>query len=262
MWHDWVLPRLQDRGIGQGMAIRTLRTTGIGESQLAELLGEPLLRATNPSVATYARQDAVDIRISAVGTVADNGPARTAAQLADAVESLVLDLVDKHVWARGDTTWAQAVDAGLERLGWTLAIAEVGTRGALMALLADMDRLVLAESHADGPASEAVPAASGTIRYDPAISAPIPDDEVNDALLLLAQSIRERAASDAALAVRVTARGDDTSVEVVVATAAGVRHERRLAFLRGTMGRHRAAITAASLLLANLPGAPRPAAGT
>ena len=65
MWAEQVLPRLADRGVGADMVVRTLRLHGIGESQVAELLGEALLRAANPVVATYARHEAVDVRISA-----------------------------------------------------------------------------------------------------------------------------------------------------------------------------------------------------
>ncbi|MER3418613.1 MAG: hypothetical protein C4343_05875, partial [Chloroflexota bacterium] len=48
MWHDWVLGRLRRRGLGTRHVVRTLRTVGIGESQLVELLGEDLLLAPNP----------------------------------------------------------------------------------------------------------------------------------------------------------------------------------------------------------------------
>ncbi len=257
MWDDWILPRLRERGIGAGMEVRTLRTTGIGESQLAELLGEPLLRATNPIVATYARQEAVDIRISATGSIPDNGPARTAAQIADSVESLVLDLVDKHVWARGETTWAQALDERLAALGWTLATAEVGTRGALGSLLAEMDRLLITESHV---APDEPGAPTEAIQYDPAVSASTPGAPIDDALPLLATSVRDRAASTVAVAVRMRAKGQDSTVEVAIVTPKGIRHEHKLAFLRGTTGRHRAAITAASLLFATLPRTPKPPA--
>jgi len=254
MWETWVLPHLLERGIGAGMAVRTLRTTGIGESQLAELLGEPLLRATNPVVATYARADAVDIRISAQAGAVDNGPERTAEQLADSVESLVLDLVDQYVWARGETSWGQALDDRLEHLGWTLATAEIGTRGALGALLSEMRHLVLSESSAELPAT---PPSAG-IGYHPLRPALPISAEVDDALLPLARILRERTAADAALVVRVTAQGDDSTVEVVVETPRGVAGERRLAFLRGTLGRHRAAVTAASVLLRTLPHGTRP----
>ncbi len=250
MWETSVLPRLQDRGIGAGMAVRTLRTTGIGESQLAELLGEPLLRATNPIVATYARADAVDIRISAQAGAIDNGPERTADQLADSVESLVLDLVDRYVWARGETTWAAALDDRLTSLGWTLAAIETGTRGSLSALLADMDRLALAESLHQLPVG--APRSAG-IGYDPSRPVQPESEEVDDALVLHARELRERTAVDVVLAVRVTGQGEDSSVEVFVETPLGAHRDRRVAFLRGALGRHRAAVTAASVLLARLP---------
>ena len=65
MWADEVLPRLHRSGLGADVATRTYRLAGIGESQVAERLGEAVLRATNPVVATYARVEAVDVRISA-----------------------------------------------------------------------------------------------------------------------------------------------------------------------------------------------------
>ena len=67
MWADEALPRLRDRGLGLVGATRTLRLAGIGESQVAAELGEAILRAADPVVATYARSDAVDVRISARG---------------------------------------------------------------------------------------------------------------------------------------------------------------------------------------------------
>nr|MBA3851377.1 competence/damage-inducible protein A [Chloroflexota bacterium] len=59
MWRTEVLPRLESRGLGQESAAETLRLTGIGESALADLIGEAILRAPDPEVATYARADAV-----------------------------------------------------------------------------------------------------------------------------------------------------------------------------------------------------------
>ena len=44
MWAEQVLPRLADRGVGADLVVRTLRLHGIGESQVAEMLGEPAPR--------------------------------------------------------------------------------------------------------------------------------------------------------------------------------------------------------------------------
>ena len=60
MWHDHALPRLRARGLGADRAAETLRLTGIGESAVVDLIGEDILRAEHPQVATYARVDAVE----------------------------------------------------------------------------------------------------------------------------------------------------------------------------------------------------------
>jgi nicotinamide mononucleotide (NMN) deamidase PncC len=230
MWSDWVLPRLEARGLGQEIEIRTLRLTGIGESQVADLLGEPLLHGANPSVATYARSDAVDVRISAVAQPATDGrTARTAAEVADAAEAQVLDLLRDHVWARGETSWSAAVGERLMALGWRLATVELGTGGSLATLLGDADWLRRAESlPADHAAGEA------------------------GALERLAEAARDAAGCDVGVAVRAAPRGDDTAVSVVVASPERIHRERRLAFLGGAQGRSRAALTAAAVLLAEL----------
>ena len=75
MWFERVLPDLRRRRLGSGLLSRTLRLTGIGESQVADLLGEARLRRANPEIATYARADAVDVRLSA-----SNRPGRSAAE--------------------------------------------------------------------------------------------------------------------------------------------------------------------------------------
>ena len=118
MWRDWVEPRLAARGFGRRTASLTLRTSGLGESLIAERLGALLDRGTNPTVATYARADAVDIRISAVPT------AELAAEaLVAATEAEVLARIGDHVWGRGDVSWPAAIERALHRHGWRLAIA-------------------------------------------------------------------------------------------------------------------------------------------
>jgi len=143
MWEGWVVPRLTERGLGRPMASQTLRTTGLGESVIADRLGPLLDRNANPIVATYARSDGVDIRISAV---AEDG--RTAGELVRETELRVLELVGDAVWARGSTTWSAAILAELEQRDQRLAIVEIGLRGALLGLLGEGlgDRLAFVES--------------------------------------------------------------------------------------------------------------------
>ncbi|MDQ2964426.1 MAG: molybdopterin-binding protein [Chloroflexota bacterium] len=228
MWSEWVLPRLEARGLGTEIEIRTLRLAGIGESVAADLLGEALLRAANPTVATYARSDAVDVRISAVAEPSSDGrPARTASDVADAAEAAVLQRLHEHVWARGDTTWSAAIGQRLDALGWRLATVELGLGGSLATLLGDAQWLRRSESLAADSSDAA-------------------------ALERLAEAARETAGCDVGVAVRAAPRGEDTAVTVVVVTPQRTHTERRLAFLGGAQGRSRAALTAAAVLLAEL----------
>nr|MDP9482041.1 molybdopterin-binding protein [Chloroflexota bacterium] len=196
MWHDEVLPGLQRRGLGADRVVRTLRLTGIGESVVADRLGEALLRQTNPEVATYARADAVDVRMSAVGRARTpaGGPARTATELLDEVEPVVLAAVGAHVWARGATSWTEALDSELGRLQLSLAVRELGTGSALGTLLGTRSWLTRLES------LQVPPRKAGPL--DPAREA---------------TAVRAAAGSDLGLAVIARARGSDTAVSVAVA---------------------------------------------
>jgi hypothetical protein len=230
IWRDEVLPRLRERGLGTDRAVRTLRLTGIGESLVADRLGEELLRTENPEVATYARADAVDVRLSAVGRAAGPGlPACSADELLDEIEPVVLGAIGDHVWATGQTTWAEAVGAELGRLGWTLAARELGLGGALLALLGPEPWLVRGEVlPGRGPRA-------GTT------------DPVREA-----SEIRQTATSDIGLVVAARPRGPDTAVSLAVVTPNRTIRRRSMAFLGGELGRSRAAIVGLAALLAAL----------
>jgi nicotinamide-nucleotide amidase len=226
MWTDHVLPRLAARGAGGEIASRTLRLAGIGESQLADLLGEELLRAEDPVVATYARADAVDIRISSRGDA-------SAGDRVAATSARILTLVGDHVWADGETTWPEAVGAALEEHGLSLAVVEVATGGALAALLGDRPWLRLTESLADD-----APAAA--THHDPA------------GLEALARSGMQVGGAAVGIAVRARQRGADTGVSVVVVGPDWVHRERRIVFLGGANGRLRSALAAVHILLTSI----------
>ena len=235
MWTDWVLPRLDARGPGRDQEVRTLRLTGIGESQVAERLGESLLRAPNPVVATYARSDAVDVRIAARPEGRNgSGPPRSAAEVADAAEANVVAAVGEYVWARGETTWRAALGQRLDELGWRAAVVEIGLGGELTALFGDAAWLERSESRREGDMADAGPASPSTLLEE------------------TAERARRDARTEVGMAVRATERGSDMAVTVAVATPVRTHAERRLAFLGGSQGRSRAALTAAAVLLAEL----------
>ena len=228
MWAGWALPRLVGRGLGRSVVTVTLRTAGLGESLIAERLGRLLDIGANPTVATYARADAVDIRISAVPDARSD-----AAALVAAAEVDVLRAVGDHVWGRGGVTWAEAIGDLLAAQEWRLAIVELGTRGSVQALLGEGlgERLVLAQ---------AVPAdhrPTGAGRLD---------------LGALAEKVRQAGNAQVGLAVRAASRGADMAVSIAVVDPRGSHAERRLAFLAGAQGRIRAALLAAAVLRTRL----------
>jgi nicotinamide-nucleotide amidase len=258
MWAEHALPRLRSRGIGADVAVRTYRLMGIGESQVADILGEELLRRTNPEVATYARAEAVDVRISAVGRVdaagdGGHGRARTADELVEEAAAIVTDRLAEHVWAEGGQTWADAIGARLADRGWRLALAELGTRGSVGALFGDVDWIALAEARRDDRDPEVD---AETARERDTVSQGDATHREDASLIDFARRIRDRAGADVGLAVRARERGGDTAVSVAVVTPASEHRETRRAFLSGSHGRTRAALTAASVLFTVLRDAP------
>jgi len=252
MWNDEALPRLQAIGLGTDVASRTYRLAGIGESQVAEVLGEELLRATNPVIATYARVEAVDVRISAVGD--DN---RSAGSLVESAAGTVLAALGDHVWATGETTWGEAIGARLGTLGWTLAAVEIETGGSLAALFGDVAWVRFDEAIA-GDAPAALAHASEHEATDDETDEPAPDARATnpDGLTLFARRARELGGSEVGIAVRARPRSGDTAVSIAISTPLGERRVRRLVFLTGPGGRHRAALAAAAVLLESLRETP------
>ncbi|MGD0123406.1 MAG: molybdopterin-binding protein [Candidatus Limnocylindrales bacterium] len=219
MWQGWVLPRLRERGLGRQRVTRTYRLTGIGESAVAALLGERLLRAENPVVATYARADAVDVRVSAVA-----GAGRSATQLVDEAAAAVLTAVGRYVWGHDDDTWPAVLGRAMETHGWDAALVEVGTGGSAARLLGEAVWLKATRSMAAGD-----PGAGG-------------------ALPALAEEACRASGAAVGLAVRAVETAEDTRVEVAAVGPWGASESNQTAFLGGSEGRRRAGIAAAAFL--------------
>ncbi len=213
MWRDHVLPRLVARGLGADRAVETLRLSGIGESLLVDAIGEDVLRRRNPEVATYARVDAVDIRVSAS---AEGG--RTARELVDEQVARLMPALGRYVFARGDDGWPAAIR---ERLaGRTVAIAESGTAGQLVALLGSESWLTFDETTgpiADAASAGEAAAAAGAVR------------------------VRQTAGADVGLCVLARDTDGDMAVAIAMTDGSRSRALTQTAFLGGDQGRRRAA---------------------
>jgi nicotinamide-nucleotide amidase len=219
MWQDQALPRLRARGLGLDRAVVTLRLTGIGESAVVDLVGSDVLASRNPQLATYARPDSVDLRISATG----DGTRTAEALVAEAVASLSPRL-DAYVFARGEDDWATAL---ADRLGTRrVATVEVGTGGYLALLLGAAP--FLARAAIQGAAALW---ASG-----------VPDP------VALARQARSDGGAEIGLAIVAHESGDDMRAEVGLDIEGCESRASHVVFRGGEIGRRRSANAAAAEL--------------
>lgn len=127
MWEDHVEPTLF---AGAVLRSRTLKLLGLGESAVEEALDE-LVRSRAPTVATYAKNDGVHVRL----TDKDADEATVLRRLAE-MEARVRERVGDHVWGTDGQTLGGVVDAALRARGWRLATAEGLSGGELAQSLA------------------------------------------------------------------------------------------------------------------------------
>jgi nicotinamide-nucleotide amidase len=131
MWEHEVLPRLE--GLAEGILVsRTLKTTGLGESTVDEML-TPLLAGTNPSIGIYFRSDGVHARISAKAATREE-----AWRLIRPVEEEARRILGFHVWGSDDETITGAVGRMLHDQRLTLAVMESATGGAIGSAITDI----------------------------------------------------------------------------------------------------------------------------
>jgi len=197
MWRDQVASRLERKLGLRPLAMRTVKTFGVGESAVAERLGD-LLEAPGESVdaGIYARDDGVHLRFS---TRLD------ASRLEDPVRRAISALGDDVFGTDAETLPGLAL-AALQRGGaGTLASLESGTDGALLAILA-------AHQGTEGEASYR-----------------------GGALLVDGERPPEPPAADAVLTVRLAAQGPLGRSRVAVDLAApGIGFDTRIARIHGS----------------------------
>jgi len=132
MLADVIIPRLTER-LGDDRRVvrsRTLRTTGIGESALAELLGPDTRDVHGLPLAYLPGQDGVDIRVTSRALGAND----TDAALNAAVDELRARIT-RYVYAEGAVDLASVVLDVCESRGLHIAVAESCTGGLLGARL-------------------------------------------------------------------------------------------------------------------------------
>jgi nicotinamide-nucleotide amidase len=129
---DTLLPLLRERGVGGGSAIRsrTLRTTAIAESALADRLAELARSVEGLPLAYLPGVEGVDLRLTAHGLPSDEAEAVLARAAA-----LVRDRVGRHIYGEDGADLAAVVLQLCRERGVHVAVAESCTGGLLGARL-------------------------------------------------------------------------------------------------------------------------------
>ncbi len=244
MWEFEALPRLRPH-TGSMLFTRILRVAGIGESTVEERLGE-LIHSDNPTVATYAKRDAVDVRVTAKAETEVEARA-----LVDAMDARARTaLGERAVFGVDRDTLPGVVLRELERRGDTLALMESCTGGLLASLMTDT------------PGSSAVFRGS-IVAYATTVKAlfGVPQNILDthgavsvETARAMAQAARERLGASVGVGVTGVA-GPDTQegkpigeVHIAVATDAGVRDTSQRWRGERTEIKTRAALAALNLL--------------
>ncbi|MFC1971709.1 competence/damage-inducible protein A [Chloroflexota bacterium] len=131
MWRSQVAPRLQKRS-GSIIISRILKTWSLSESKVDELL-TPFLSSSNPTVAIYARQDGIILRITAKSAEEDS-----ARQMIALMEANIRHVLGNYIWGADEETIAGVVVRLLSEKDLTLAVCESMTGGFLAHTLASV----------------------------------------------------------------------------------------------------------------------------
>ena len=132
MWEHEVAPELERRAEAV-LVSRTLKTTGLGESAVDEMLS-PLLGGANPSIGVYHRADGVHARISAKASTREQ-----AWRLIRPVEEEARRILGPSIWGEDGESLAQAVGRMLGEAKLTLAVMESATGGAIANGITDFE---------------------------------------------------------------------------------------------------------------------------
>lgn len=129
MWQEEAIPRLGAYLPETFLLTRNIRTIGIGESSVEEVLGD-LVHGTNPTVATYAKDDGVHVRITAKARTSEE-----AAALLKPVVAAAEGILGDFIYGYDNDSLPEAVLSLATQRGATVAVCEQGTGGVVTAAL-------------------------------------------------------------------------------------------------------------------------------
>ena len=133
MWEQEAIPRLKPY-TGGLIFTRILRVSGLGESSVEERL-DRFLHGNNPTLATYAKSDAIDVRITAKADTSEE-----AERLVAEMEMRVRQVLGHYVFGTDKDTLQSVVGDLLLSSNQSLAVMESLTGGLLSSTITDVPK--------------------------------------------------------------------------------------------------------------------------
>ena len=132
MWKKDVLPRLRHRLTGEVILCRTLKTFGLPEAAVGEVVSSWMASA-NPTLGIYAKPDGIHLRLAAKAASPEEA-SRMLAQL----EEKLRGLLEESIWGTDDETLETIIGGLLREKSLSLATMESCTGGLLASTITDV----------------------------------------------------------------------------------------------------------------------------
>ncbi len=189
MWDNEVGPRLRSLNPQIAIVTRTLKTFGITEGGLDEMLSH-LFESENPNLGIYSKQDGIHLRAIASASTQEEAQA-----LIEPMERQIRKIAGHAIWGEDDDTPVSAALDALSERSLTLAIAEGFTGGLLSSAL-------LESASASGVLAGSIVVTGGNGgRVILGASIASPNSPQPEDATLLAQAAREKLEADVGLAI-------------------------------------------------------------
>ena len=131
MMDNYIIPLLIAENRGRALRYRIIRLTGLGESAVAEKIGN--WKFPDVHLAFLPNYGRVDLRIST-----ENNDDEECEKILELAFNYIQDKIGDHIYGEGDQELVRTIGELLLSKGWKLAVAESCTGGMLGSMITDI----------------------------------------------------------------------------------------------------------------------------
>ncbi len=131
MWETEARPKLQSKFPAESIITRTLKTFGLPEAKVAEMV-VPFVSRGNQSLGIYAKRDGIHLRLISRGENSRESLENGGRQLERILKG--------HIWGKNDDTLPAIIGKLLTEKNLSLATMEDGTHGLIASIITSVDR--------------------------------------------------------------------------------------------------------------------------